>query len=500
MRMKAKEIILTSALVIACSTLSAIGGVAIVKHADQPSGETYETAEPAKSSRAYVASTPPNFVEVAEQTIDGVVNIRTEKAVRMAQQRYFDPFEFFFGIPSQRDPRQGRQQRQEMPKQVEIGSGVIISKDGYIVTNNHVIDGADDVYVTTNNNEEYKAKVIGTDPSTDLALIKVNAGKELTAIPFGNSDDLRVGEWVLAIGNPFNLRSTVTAGIVSAKGRAAGSGQGSLQVGSFIQSDVAVNPGNSGGALVNMAGELIGINTMIYSSTGNYAGISFAIPTSIVHKVVGDLKEYGTVQRAVLGIAGTNITSAATEKYDLKVSQGALIMEVADRSTAKQAGLKEGDVITAIDGHSISTMSDLQETISTHKPGDKVRASVDRKGKSLTLDMVLKNSEGNTEAVTRIDESSIGAAFLELTEKEMSDLGVSYGVKVVGVDRDGKFFRAGIRKGDVILAVNNLRVSKKEDVDKIVSEVVSGSSDKVLFVKLINTNGRINYVAVDLRD
>ncbi len=175
-------------------------------------------------------------------------------------------------------------------------------------------------------------------------------------------------------------------------------------------------------------------------------------------------------------------------------------MEVADRSTAKQAGLREGDVITAIDGHSISTMSDLQETISTHKPGDKVRASVDRKGKSLTLDMVLKNSEGNTEAVTRIDESSIGAAFLELTDKEMSDLGVSYGVKVVGVDRDGKFFRAGIRKGDVILAVNNLRVSKKEDVDKIVSEVVSGSSDKVLFVKLINTNGRINYVAVDLRD
>ena len=202
----------------------------------------------------------------------------------------------------------------------------------------------------------------------------------------------------------------------------------------------------------------------------------------------------------MLGIAGTNITSAATEKYDLKVSQGALIMEVADRSTAKQAGLKEGDVITAIDGHSISTMSDLQETISTHKPGDKVRASVDRKGKSLTLDMVLKNSEGNTEAVTRIDESSIGAAFLELTDKEMSGLGVSYGVKVVGVDRDGKFFRAGIRKGDVILAVNNLRVSKKEDVDKIVSEVVSGSSDKVLFVKLINTNGRINYVAVDLRD
>ena len=169
-------------------------------------------------------------------------------------------------------------------------------------------------------------------------------------------------------------------------------------------------------------------------------------------------------------------------------------------SPGRSCGLKEGDVITAINGHSISTMSDLQETISTHKPGDKVRASVDRKGKSLTLDMVLKNSEGNTEAVTRIDESSIGAAFLELTDKEMSDLGVSYGVKVVGVDRDGKFFRAGIRKGDVILAVNNLRVSKKEDVDKIVSEVVSGSSDKVLFVKLINTNGRINYVAVDLRD
>ena len=271
-------------------------------------------------------------------------------------------------------------------------------------------------------------------------------------------------------------------------------------MGSFIQSDVAVNPGNSGGALVNMAGELIGINTMIYSSTGNYAGISFAIPTSIVHKVVSDLKEYGTVQRAVLGIAGTNITSAATEKYDLKVSQGALVMEVADRSSAKQAGLTEGDVITSIDGHSISTMSDLQEAISTHKPGDKVRMSVDRKGKAMTIDLVLKNSEGNTDAVTRIDESSIGAAFLELSDKEMSDLGISYGVKVVGVDRDGKFFRAGIRKGDVILAVNNLRVSKKDDVEKVVSDVVKSSSDKVLFVKLLNTNGRINYVAVDLRD
>ena len=497
--MKAKDIILTSVLVVACSTLSAIGGAAITKHGSD-SSETYETSEPTKSSRAYMASTPPNFVEVAERTIDGVVNIRTEKAVRMSQERFFDPFEFFFGIPSQRDPRQEGRSRQETPKQVEIGSGVIISRDGYIVTNNHVIDGADDVYVTTNSNEEYKAKVVGTDPSTDLALIKIESGKELTAIPFGNSDDLRVGEWVLAIGNPFNLRSTVTAGIVSAKGRAAGSGQGSLQVGSFIQSDVAVNPGNSGGALVNMAGELIGINTMIYSSTGNYAGISFAIPTSIVHKVVGDLKEYGTVQRAVLGIAGTNITSAATEKYDLKVSQGALVMEVADRSSAKQAGLTEGDVITAIDGHSISTMSDLQEAISTHKPGDKVRMSVDRKGKAMTIDLVLKNSEGNTDAVTRIDESSIGAAFLELSDKEMSDLGISYGVKVVGVDRDGKFFRAGIRKGDVILAVNNLRVSKKDDVEKVVSDVVKSSSDKVLFVKLLNTNGRINYVAVDLRD
>ena len=497
--MKAKDIILTSVLVVACSTLSAIGGAAITKHGSD-SSEAYETTEPAKSSRAYMASTPPNFVEVAERTIDGVVNIRTEKAVRMAQERFFDPFEFFFGIPSQRDHRQEGRSRQETPKQVEIGSGVIISRDGYIVTNNHVIDGADDVYVTTNSNEEYKAKVVGTDPSTDLALIKIESGKELTAIPFGNSDDLRVGEWVLAIGNPFNLRSTVTAGIVSAKGRAAGSGQGSLQVGSFIQSDVAVNPGNSGGALVNMAGELIGINTMIYSSTGNYAGISFAIPTSIVHKVVGDLKEYGTVQRAVLGIAGTNITSAATEKYDLKVSQGALVMEVADRSSAKQAGLTEGDVITSIDGHSISTMSDLQEAISTHKPGDKVRMSVDRKGKAMTIDLVLKNSDGNTDAVTRIDESSIGAAFLELSDKEMSDLGISYGVKVVGVDRDGKFFRAGIRKGDVILAVNNLRVSKKDDVEKVVSDVVKSSSDKVLFVKLLNTNGRINYVAVDLRD
>lgn len=500
--MKVKDIALTGLLVIACSALSALGGAAITKqHGDDRTTEgRCEAADPSASERAYMASTPPNFVEVAEKTIDGVVNIRTEKTVRRtAQEPFFDPFEFFFGIPSQRDPRQLPQR--EAPKQVGIGSGVIISADGYIVTNNHVIEGADDVFVTTNDNEEYKAKVVGSDPSTDLALLRIDAGKaKLTVIPFGNSDRLRIGEWVLAIGNPFNLRSTVTAGIVSAKGRAAGSGQGSLQVGSFIQSDVAVNPGNSGGALVNMAGELVGINTMIYSNTGNYAGVSFAIPTSIVHKVVDDLKEYGTVQRAVLGIAGTNISSSVAEKYDLKVSQGALVMEVADRSAAKQAGLQEGDVITAIDGHSIATMSQLQELISTHKPGDKVKVTFNRKGSDKTLELILKNSEGNTDAVTRIDESSIGAAFIELTSAERNRLGISYGVKVAGVDREGKFFRAGIRKGDVILAVNNVRVSDKDDIDKVVNEVVRSSTDKVLFVKLINKNGRTNYTAVDLRD
>lgn len=500
--MKAKNVILTASLVVVCSALSAVGGAAITKHnissAEESTEEVGFTERKSSGSAASrSASVPPNFVEVAEKTIDGVVNIRNEKEVRRSQGPFIDPFEFFFGIPSP----ERRQEQQEAPKQVSIGSGVIISDEGYIVTNNHVIDGADNLFVTTNDNEEYRAKVIGADPATDLALLKIDADKsKLTVIPIGNSDDLRIGEWVLAIGNPFNLRSTVTAGIVSAKGRAAGSGQGSLQVGSFIQSDVAVNPGNSGGALVNMAGELVGVNTMIYSNTGNYAGISFAVPTSIVLKVVSDLKEYGTVQRAVLGIVGTNINSEATEKYDLKVSKGALVLEVAEGSAAKQADLREGDVITAINGHDTPTMSALQEQISTHRPGDKITMSVNRKGKSLKIDLVLKNSEGNTDTITRIDENSIGAAFIELTDAERDKLGISYGVKVAGVDREGKFFRAGIRKGDVILAVNNIRIRSKEDVDKVVSEVIRSNSDKVLFVKLINANGRINYTAVDLRD
>lgn len=497
-----KKELKTTLLVLSCSALSALGAVGVYR-AQMPqydssvqysgtsaAADVFGQARmtPAVLSQGQV---PEDFVQAAERSIDGVVNIRSEKEVH--QQRFMDPFEFFFGMPSQRGG-----ESDESSKAIGIGSGVIISEDGYIITNNHVVDGVDKLYVTTNDNVEHEATIVGTDPSTDIALVKIDA-QGLHPIPFGDSDQVHVGEWVLAIGNPFNLSSTVTAGIVSAIGRGtAPDRRNSMQISSFIQTDAAVNPGSSGGALVNTRGELIGINTMIYSQTGNYAGYSFAVPVNIAAKVVADIKQFGAVQRAVLGVMGGNISTEAKEKYDLKVSEGALVGGVNDGSAAKFADIQEGDVITAINDTPIRTMSQLQQSIAIHRPGDKVEVTINRKGKELKKTVTLRNNAGTTARVEKASASAIGAAFVKVDNKTKRRLGISSGVQVAGVS-DGKFRAAGIKKGFIILTINNYRVATPEDADKIIKAVVESDSDKVLFIKGIQPDGEIKYIAVDLR-
>ncbi|MDO4770859.1 Do family serine endopeptidase [Porphyromonas sp.] len=498
-----KRGIKTVTALLCCSTLSAVGAVGLYDYyqshkthsivQDTPQGE-FRTVRASMPVAFGADHAPQDFVDVAESSINGVVNIRAEVMLseREMSRRYMDPFEFFFG-PFNR----GNQPRQDQkrPSQIGIGSGVIISTDGYIITNNHVIDNATKIIVTTNDNKEWEAKVIGSDPATDIALIKIEA-KDLAPLPIGDSEKVKVGEWVLAIGNPFNLSSTVTAGIVSAKGRST-IAKGELQIASFIQTDAAVNPGNSGGALVNTKGELIGINTMIYSNTGNYAGYSFAVPMSIASKVVADIKKYGAVQRAVLGIVGSNIVSDLTQKYDLKVSEGAVVINFADYSPAKTAGILEGDVITRINKVAVRNMAEVQEQISKYRPGDKITVTVDRKGKTQDISLTLKNMQGTTEVVNGLSASSLGAAFKPLTEEQRKKFGINHGVSVVGVD-NGKLKDAGISKGFIILSINNVKVNTAEDVEAIVKEVIANSPDKALFIKGAYPNGKIKYFAVDL--
>lgn len=440
----------------------------------------------------------PDFTKAAENSINAVVHIKsTAKAQANSRQQMMDPFEYFFG---------GRGQGQVTPQpSVGFGSGVIISKDGYVLTNNHVIDKADEIEVTLNDNSKYSAKLIGTDPTTDIALIKIE-GKDFHYVPFGDSDNLKVGEWVLAIGNPFNLTSTVTVGIVSAKGR-GGIGRGAdgeMTIQSFIQTDAAINRGNSGGALVDTKGQLIGINTAIYSQTGDFAGYGFAVPISIAGKVAADIKEYGTVQRAVLGVSIQDVSvmkDAEPEKTkNVSVNEGVYVGGFADRSSAKEAGVQEGDVIVAVNDVKVKAVGELQDQINRFRPGDKVKLGIKRGNEDKTINVTLKNATGNTSIVKKTDGiANAGAAFKELSVEKKKEYGVSFGVEVAGVDNDGKFKKGGINKGFIILKINNQSVSKAEDVEKIINTVAK-SSDKVLFIAGFYPNGRTTYYAIDLQD
>jgi len=446
-----------------------------------------------------------DFTDVAENTINCVVSIKSYATPQqsMYQGDFFDPFEFFFGPGYGQGQRQRQQQQQQQsePQPRGMGSGVIISPDGYIVTNNHVIDGAEKLEVTLNDNRQFNATVIGTDEKTDIALIKINA-KDLHAITFGNSDAVKVGQWCVAVGNPFGFNSTVTAGIISAKARGLSENSSKNNgIKAFIQHDAAVNPGNSGGALVNTAGELIGINTMIYSQTGNYSGCSFAVPSNTVKKVITDIKQYGTVQRAVLGIQYTELTAErAKEEKITATNEGIYVAKVTDRGAAKEAGIEEGDVIVKLNGARVKDSGELQEEMNKLRPGDKAEVEYYRNNKLRHTTVTFKNDQGNTKMTRQSDVMSLGCAFTELSKEDKQDLAISKGLKVVGV-KAGKFKNAGIRDGFIITDINNFPVDSRDDVENIYNQIMrSSDSDKVMFITGFYPTGKKVYYAVDLSD
>jgi Do/DeqQ family serine protease len=372
------------------------------------------------------------------------------------------------------------------------GSGVIISDNGYIVTNNHVVENASELEVTLYDKRSFKAKVVGTDPSTDLALIQIDA-KGLPKLPLANSDNIKVGQWVLAVGNPFNLSSTVTAGIVSAKGRNhIIQNEGAIE--SFIQTDAAVNPGNSGGALVNLNGELVGINTAIFSETGTFAGYSFAVPTSIVSRVVEDLVEFGKVQRAVLGIHITDMNSQLAKETGIDVTKGVYIQEVLESGSAKAAGLQKGDVILKIDDIAVNSVPQLQVAVSSHKPGDKVQVLVNRKGKEKTINVTLKNATAKTELVKASSSETLrtlGADMSNLTSEEAKKLAIEGGVKVNQLFMGKLRSQTDIKEGFIITRVNKTAVRSVEDVVKAIESTKGG----VLIEGIYPDDSEVHYFA-----
>lgn len=447
------------------------------------------------TSLAFDASRPvgsaPDLIPAAEATVHAVVHIKVQ-GEQTVQQRGFDPFEFFFGGG-------GGFEAPQMRPVVGYGSGVIISNDGYIITNNHVIEGSNKIEVTLNDNRTFEAKKIGNDSATDIALLKVEA-KDLPSIAFGNSDDLKLGEWVLAVGNPFNLTSTVTAGIVSAKARPAGtSDRDSYKIGGFIQTDAAVNSGNSGGALVNTRGELVGINTMIYSQTGNFTGYSFAVPINTAAKVVADIRKYGAVQRAVLGIVGSDINKEIHDKLALKVNSGALIVDFAEVSPAYAAGLEKEDVITAIDGRAIKKFAELQAIIAVRRPGDKVKLTVDRKGSTKSVTVTLKNTEGDEKVLTADKSNKIlGASLKELSSEVRRSYGISYGLEVTEIS-SGKLNQAGVKKGFIILSINDVPMRDVEQARKAVATAQQGVAGRNgIILRGLYPGGRVESIAVAL--
>jgi Do/DeqQ family serine protease len=450
------------------------------------------------------AGQPVDLTYAAEKALPSVVYIKNTQNSKVQTVEYSDPFEDFFSDPfggffGRGNGSGGTRKRQvQTPKRTAAGSGVIISQDGYIVTNNHVVDGADELMVTLNDNKEYSARIIGADATTDLALIKIDA-KQLPAIQIANSDNVKVGEWVLAVGNPLGLNNTVTAGIVSAKARTMGQG-----VSSMIQTDAAINQGNSGGALVNTRGELVGINAMIYSQTGSNIGYGFAIPTTIMNKVVDDLKKYGNVQRAMIGIQGSDVNAyvdAENEKgndVDLGTMEGIYVAKLVDEGAAAEAGLKEGDVITHIDGQKVTKFGELQNIIAQKRPGDKITISYLRNKKKQTATLTLKNEQGNTKVVKNADIDVLGGQFRAITDQQKEQLNIGYGLEVLKVS-GGRLKDAGVPKGFIIQRVNDQSVKSIDDLQKAVKEA-STSKEPVLYVQGIYPTGKKGYFAIPLQN
>ena len=420
----------------------------------------------------------PDFTYAAESAVDAVVYVKVTSTQTM-QQAPSSIFDYFFGFPQGGAPQQR--------ERVGSGSGVIIREDGYIVTNNHVIDGATKIEVTLNNNQTYPATLVGTDPATDVALLKIEA-EGLPIIPFGDSDKLRLGEWVIAIGSPYDLRSTITAGIVSAKSRSMPNYSGEFKIESFIQTDAAVNPGNSGGALVDKAGNLVGINTAIYSQTGSYAGYSFAVPVNIVKKIAYDLMDFGSVKRAVLGVSMKPLDDKISEELKLSSRNGVYISEVSKSGAADKAGIKAGDVLVAIDSVKITTPASVQETVSRFSPGDKAVVTVLRDGKELDLDVTFKGT--SQENGTLSDDGSIafyGSSIRSADEKTLEKYGLKNGVEIVELG-PGKLMEAGAVEGFIIQYVNDHPVKTPQEVIDIVKK-----SKRAVFIEGVTPSGRTGY-------
>lgn len=452
-------------------------------HSTSPFSEN--AATDALFAASVVPAEYPDLTYAAENAVKAVVNIVATKQVEGRQ--YFDPFFEFFGYP-----QGGTQQREAKAG----GSGVIISEDGYIVTNNHVIEGATKLRVTLPDGRAFDAKTIGTDPATDVALIKIDASG-LPTLPFGSSDDLRLGEWVLAIGYPMELQSTITAGIVSAKARQLGALNNRYGIESFIQTDAAVNPGNSGGALVNTRGELVGINTIIKTSTGSYVGYSFAVPETIVRKVVVDLKESGVVQRAVLGISFRAIDQQFIDELgddsDIKEIGGIYVASVAEGGAASEAGLRKGDVILSVDGVAVNDSATFLEQIGKRRPGDEITLKLRRGEKEITTKATLQNKAGETSLLSpeSVDvEAVLGGQFETISEKSAKALDIRGGVQVVKIKQGGLLERARIKEGYIITHINDRQIRSIDDLARL--------TDKIRSIDGVYPNGRASsYMIVE---
>lgn len=479
--------------------LIALGGFKYFEN-ENPSYNSFQDAQNVRFSSfvndtSFTVPKGLNFVYAADVVTPAVVHIRSTYQGTGDTYASDNPLEDFFRYFRE----DGNQQRRERPRRGQgFGSGVIISSDGYVVTNNHVIDNADNIEVTLPNGKRLDARLIGTDPTTDLALVKINA-RDLPFVRFGDSNSLRIGEWVLAVGNPFahgtptDLTSTVTAGIVSAKGRNIGILSDSLRIESFIQTDAAVNPGNSGGALVNLKGELIGINTAIASPTGAYAGYSFAVPVSLVQKVADDLREFGVVQRALLGVRITDINADLAKREGIEEYSGVYIMEVNSDGAAESSGIQKGDIITMIDGKRVTTVSQLQERIAQYRPGDEVEVTVNRNGKIQQINTTLKSLNGDTNFIEKETTTTLeGAEFENVSDKMAQDLGINGGVIIRNIE-DGKWKNAGFRKEFIITQVDKSEIA---DVNDLVKTLNNRKGDRILILGMF-PDGERTYFNLD---
>ncbi|EKD30884.1 MAG: hypothetical protein ACD_77C00459G0014 [uncultured bacterium] len=468
---------------IATVLVSGVTALTVIKLTNTNS-ETYEYPANDFSGKKISLSDQlyPDFTYAAETSVKAVVHV---KVVKKGVPQSYSIFDFFFGYGTP----------DEVPKnQINAGSGVIITSDGYIITNNHVIESADEIHVTLENNKTFKARLVGADPVTDVALIKVDA-ENLPYLTFGDSDALRLGEWVIAIGSPFNLRSTITAGIVSAKGRSMPSSSGEFKIEAFIQTDAAVNPGNSGGPLVNTKGELVGINTAIASRTGSYTGYSFAVPSLMAKKVIEDIMDFGKVQRAMLGISMQEIDGDLASEKGIKEIKGVYIAEIVRGGAADRAGMKISDQLTTINGVNVNSAPSVQEQISKFRPKDKISVELIRNGKPIALSVVL---QGRNEETTQIDRESnqfsklFGAQLEKAPEEKLKKLGINHGVEVVSVG-DGKFRDTGIKPGFVITHINQIPVENINEIESIIQR-----SKRSLLIEGVYSKGSVVYYGMGL--